>query len=211
MIISRLRVVLFLMFFCSAFVCQAQVITTGSDSTVVSTAPSSDTLSTGIFGSLKSWDKPSRAALYSAIIPGAGQLYNKSYWKIPVIYAGGATIAYFLNTLHKRYLLYRSSLAIAVDTIESTHDAFEGRFPDKNQRIQALSRGVEYNRRYRDYNIVYAILLYGLNISEAYVDAHLKGFDISDELSLRIEPTILTGPSYGYTPGFSVKINYKKQ
>ncbi|MDQ3292379.1 MAG: DUF5683 domain-containing protein, partial [Bacteroidota bacterium] len=106
MIFTRLSIFIFLVFFCTAYNSQAQVITTDSDSTVVRTTTSSDTLSRGIFGTLKTWDKPSRAALYSAIIPGAGQFYNKRYWKIPIIYAGGITIAYFFNKFHKDYLLY---------------------------------------------------------------------------------------------------------
>ncbi|QMU27990.1 DUF5683 domain-containing protein [Adhaeribacter radiodurans] len=208
MAVAHLRVFLLLALLCSTCISKAQVITTGSDSTVVSTTTTNDTLSTGIFGSLKSWDKPSRAALYSAIIPGAGQFYNKSYWKIPVLYAGGAVLGYFLQDNHKKYLLYRSSLEILNAGGE---DRFAKQIPDKTQRFQSLSRAVQNFRRYRDYNIIFAILLYGLNVSEAYVDAHLKGFDISDELSLRIEPSFLTGPSYGVTPGISVRLNFKKQ
>lgn len=211
MIGSCLRGVLFLMLFCSTCFSQAQVITTGSDSTVVSTTPGSDTLSTGIFGSLKSWDKPSRAALYSAIIPGAGQFYNKSYWKIPIIYAGGITIGYFFNKWHKLYLSFRSSYEIRISQKPlALPDKYAQRFPAPQYNANLVRARDEY-RRYRDYNIIFAILLYGLNVSEAYVDAHLKGFDISDELSLRFEPAVITGPGFGYTPGVAVRLNFKKQ
>ncbi|QNF35165.1 hypothetical protein HUW51_21500 [Adhaeribacter swui] len=193
-----------------------QVITTSNDTTIVTTtAVLPDSLTGGLFGTLKSWDKPSRAALYSTIIPGAGQFYNKSYWKIPIIYAGGITIGYFFNKWHKNYLLFRSSLNIAKDGDPKTVDVFASRFAnekgvvDEARHIQYLSRGVENYRRYRDYNIIFALLLLGLNVSEAYVDAHLKGFDISDELSYRIEPTIIPGPGFQYAPGIALRFNIK--
>ncbi len=208
--VIRLQVVFTLLYFFCITRTQGQVITTGSDSTIVTTTPTTpDSLSRGLFGTLKSWDKPSRAALYSTIIPGAGQFYNKSYWKIPIIYAGGITIGFFFNKWHKNYLLFRSSLKIATDTIAATHDVFEKRFPDKTQRLQVLSRGVENYRRYRDYNIVFGLLLLGLNVSEAYVDAHLKGFDISDELTFKVEPTIIPGPGFQYAPGVAFRFNLK--
>ncbi|PSR53323.1 hypothetical protein AHMF7605_07155 [Adhaeribacter arboris] len=210
MIVARRSVVIFLIFFCCLSKAQAQVITAGNDSIEVSSTPA-DTLSRGIFGSLKSWDKPSRAALYSAIIPGAGQFYNKSYWKIPIIYTGGVTIGYFFNKWHKLYLSFRSSYEVRISQKPlALPDQYAQRFPAPTYTPNLVRARDEY-RRYRDYNIIFAMLLYGLNVSEAYVDAHLKGFDISDELSMRFEPTIITGPGFGYTPGFAVKLNLKKQ
>jgi hypothetical protein len=206
----RSQVILALLCFFCITRTQGQVITTGSDSTIVTTTPIiPDSLSRGLFGTLKSWDKPSRAALYSTIIPGAGQFYNKSYWKIPIIYAGGITIGFFFNKWHKNYLLFRSSLAIATDGDSTTIDVFEGRFTNTSQKLQVLSRGIENYRRYRDYNIVFGLLLLGLNVSEAYVDAHLKGFDISDELSFKVEPTIIPGPGFQYAPGVAFRFNLK--
>ena len=205
-----LQVIVVLLCFVNICTTQGQVITTSSDSTIVTTTQTTpDSLSRGLFGTLKTWDKPSRAALYSTIIPGAGQFYNKSYWKIPVIYAGGLTIGYFFNKWHKNYLLFRSSLAVATDGDSTTIDAFAERFSDERQRLQVLSRGVENYRRYRDYNIVFGLLLLGLNVSEAYVDAHLKGFDISDELSFKIEPSIIQGPGFQYAPGVAFRFNLK--
>ena len=206
-VLARLKSILIIIaVVCSTKLSFGQVITTGSDSTIVSTT-TSDTLSTGILGALKTWDKPSRAALFSAIIPGGGQFYNKRYWKIPIIYAGGITIGYFFIDNHQKYLLYRSSLEILNNGGE---DLFAKVVPDKNERFQRLSRFSQNFRRYRDYNIIFMLLLYGLNIGEAYVDAHLKGFDISDDLGLQLEPTLIPGPYLSYTPGLSVKLNLKK-
>ncbi|RDC63477.1 DUF5683 domain-containing protein [Adhaeribacter pallidiroseus] len=211
--IRFLVVISLLCYFCILTV-KGQTITTSSDSTVVTTTKTTpDSLSRGLLGTLKSWDKPSRAALYSTIIPGAGQFYNKSYWKIPIIYAGGITIGFFFNKWHKNYLLFRSSLAVATDGDSTTVDVFAARFTndkgvtDEDRHLQYLSRGVENYRRYRDYNIIFGLLLLGLNVSEAYVDAHLKGFDISDELSFKVEPSIIQGPGFQYAPGVAFKFN----
>lgn len=188
---------------------QGQTITSGKDSTLVPTA--TDTTSEGIADGLKKWDKPSRAALYSAIIPGAGQVYNKSFWKVPIIYAGGATIGYFIVKWHKNYLLYRSSYDVMNDGDSTTIDRFVEKIPDAANRARVLANGRDTYRRWRDLNIIFAVFYYGLNVSEAYVDAHLKGFDISDELSMRIEPTLLPGPAFmSYAPGISVRFNFKK-
>lgn len=203
------NIFLLIAFVCSAILASGQVITTGTDSTIVTTTQT-DTLSTGIFGALKTWDKPSRAALFSAIIPGAGQFYNKRYWKIPIIYIGGAAIGYFLLDYHKKYLLYRSSLAVLTDGDPATVDVFAAKYPDEKERARRLAKGIESTRRYRDYDIIYMCLLYGLNVGEAYVDAHLKDFDISDDLSLKFEPTLIPGPYLSYAPGFSIKLNLKK-
>ncbi len=191
----------------------AQTITTGKDSAAVAVAPAADTLTTGILGGLKKWDKPSRAALYSTIIPGGGQVYNKRLWKVPIIYAGGATIGYFLVKWHKNYLLFRSSYDILTDGKPETVDSFIERWPNvtPEERARRLALGRDTYRRYRDLNIVFAVLLYGLQISEAYVDAHLKGFDVSDQLSMRLEPTIIPGPfPMSYTPGLAMRFNLKK-
>lgn len=210
MAVIRLQVVVILLCLFSIVSAQGQVITTNSDTTMVTTTSTTpDSLSRGLFGTLKTWDKPSRSALYSTIIPGAGQFYNKSYWKIPVIYAGGITIGYFFNKWHKSYLLFRSSLKVATDGDSTTIDAFAERFTDEAQKLQVLSRGVENYRRYRDYNIIFGLLLLGLNVSEAYVDAHLKGFDISDELTFKVEPTVIPGPGFQYAPGIAFRFNIK--
>lgn len=198
---------MFIAFVCSITLAQGQVITSGSDSVTVATT-TADTLSGGIFGALKTWDKPSRAALLSAIIPGAGQAYNKRYWKVPIIYLGGAAIGYYLLDNHKKYLEYRSSLKILST---GGTDKFATLIPDKAQRFQRLTRAEQSFRRYRDYNIIFMILLYGLNVSEAYVDAHLKGFDISDNLSFKIQPAIILGPSLTYAPGLSINLHINKK
>jgi hypothetical protein len=188
-----------------------QTITAGPDSTVIPTP--TDTTETGFFAGLKNLDKPGRAALYSAIIPGGGQLYNKSYWKLPIIYAGGVTFGLIIADNHKKYLMFRSSYAALTDTSRATISQFTDRFKDRTrpfeEHVNFLIRNEDQYRRWRDLSIFFGVLFYGLNVAEAYVHAHLKDFNVSDELSLRVQPTLIPGPAFQYAPGVSVHLNLK--
>ncbi len=196
---------------------EAQVITAGPDSTLVKTPltlnekPILD--SSALI--LKRWSKPGKAALYSAIIPGGGQFYNKSYWKIPLVYAMAGGVGYFLVTNHKQFIHLRQAVRVRTDGIkDNENDRYAERFGSLNldpNSIDNLKRNRDNFRRYRDYNILFSILAYGINITEAYVYAHLKDFDISDELSLQIQPGLLpTALATKYTPGLSLSFNLKK-
>lgn len=187
-----------------------QTITAGPDSTVIPTP--TDTTETGFFAGLKNLDKPGRAALYSAIIPGGGQLYNKSYWKLPIIYAGGVAFGLLIADNHKNYLKYRSSYDVLTDGDSTTVHQFATRLENRSLAEQAriLGTGEDQYRRWRDLSIFFGVLFYGLNVAEAYVHAHLKDFNVSDELSLRVQPTLIPGPAFRYAPGVSVHFNLKK-
>jgi len=185
----------------------AQVITAGPDSTLIRTAtdplpPEQKGLST-----------PGKAALYSAILPGLGQVYNKSYWKVPLIYAAAAGLGYSIAFNHSNYLKFRQAVVVRRDTISTNNvDEYTPRLVNFTnvQAINSLSRARDANRRRRDYSILYSILAYGLNITEAYVHAHLKGFDVGDDLSLQVSPTFLQVAQNNYSPAFSLTINLKK-
>ena len=132
---------------------------------------------------------PAKAAFYSAVLPGMGQAYNNAHWKIPIIYGGGAFIAWRISSFHK---LYSANLR-NLQTIELNPDistiAFRG---DDRDRAYFLRQKDRY-RRERDYMIIMGGILYGMNIVEAYVDAHLQDFDLNDDLSMRLKPTLLAG------------------
>lgn len=123
-----------------------------------------------------------KAILYSAILPGLGQSYNKKYWKIPIVYAALGTTAYLAAENHKQYWYYYKGLEKLILTGE---DIFEGRFTVDN--LIFISNTY---RRWRDLSIILFVAAYGLNILDAYVDAHLFYFDISDDLSMKIHPMI---------------------
>ncbi len=133
---------------------------------------------------------PRTAAIRSAILPGWGQAYNKKYWKIPIVYAAlgtsGGIFAYNV-TWYRRFR----------DAYRILYEKDTANFDQIHSRLQSYVRfndqpGLRYNRdefrRNVDYSIVAFVLLWGLNVVDATVDAHLKSFDVSPDLSLRIVP-----------------------
>lgn len=148
---------------------------------------------------------PGKAALLAVAFPGAGQIYNKKWWKLPFVY-GGATIFYLTITFnHNNYILFRNNLVRAVNG-EEVDDRFK-RYQDPEN---GLRRGRDFYRRNRDFNIILATIFYGITIVDATVDAHLMNFDVSDDLSLNIEPTIM--PVQGqFISGLSLQFRFKNK
>ncbi len=150
---------------------------------------------------------PRKAAIYSTILPGLGQAYNKKYWKIPILYAGIAGLTYSIIYNNNNYLTYRSAYRIRKDTDPTTVDQFVGILND-----DYLLQYTKSFHRWRDLSIFGAALLYALNVVDATVDAHLSTFDVSDDLSLRIQPVFYTTaeinkPGVKIT-GLSVHLNF---
>ena len=122
---------------------------------------------------------PKRAALYSAILPGAGQVYTKKYWKVPIIYAGLITSAFYINESNDFYQLYKSTYL----------NRLEGDFSDNlNYSDSDLRTLTDHYRRNREVSALLFTLTYVLNIVDASVNAHLFDYDVSDDLSLHIQP-----------------------
>ncbi len=151
---------------------------------------------------------PGAAALMSTLVPGSGQLYNRKYWKVPIIYGGFATLLYFSHTNNELYIKYKNMYEqkIASQSNPEVVDPLPSAAPD------AILRERENWRRYRDLNYIGIGLLYVMNILDANVDAHLIDYDISDDLSMKVSPTItpgdmfssVTAPAY-YGVSFSIK------
>ncbi|MDX2306232.1 MAG: DUF5683 domain-containing protein [Microscillaceae bacterium] len=123
---------------------------------------------------------PGQAALYSAIFPGLGQAYNRKYWKMPIIYGLGATLGYFIYWNNNRFLLFRDSY------LAKENNSDEDPFPNISLEAARLNR--DYFKRNRELLIILSIVTHALTIVDATVDAHLKSFDISEDLSFRIKP-----------------------
>lgn len=121
---------------------------------------------------------PSRAAFYSAILPGLGQAYNKKYWKIPIVYAAMGTGIYFYINNNKQYNRYRTAYKQRLAGIK---DEFSLVVPDSDALIEAQ----EFYQRNRDLSLLLTVVAYVLNIVDANVDAHLLQFNVSDDLSFR--------------------------
>jgi hypothetical protein len=144
-----------------------------------------------------------KAAIYSAILPGLGQAYNKKYWKIGIIVAGTGALIYSLNFSQGLYKNYKSELIKRQQNLGDLN-------PELNLYSDAnLNELQSYYRRNRDLSIIGMFLLYALNIVDANVDGHLFDFDVSEDLSLKISPSpfnIYAGNTRG--SGFSISLNF---
>jgi hypothetical protein len=143
---------------------------------------------------------PGKAAIYSAICPGLGQIYNKKYWKLPIIYGAGGTLAYFVAYNQLKYEKFRDAYA---NGIPNEPAYIDGGFYD----YDILEKGRDFYRRYRDRSVLGFGVVYLLNIVDAMVDAHFFYFDVSDDLSLQLEPAMLNGP--GLTSALGIGLNFR--
>jgi len=140
-----------------------------------------------------------KASILSAVVPGAGQVYNKKYWKVPIIYASLATSIYFIKDNQNKLTTYQD--AYITRSNGGTDD-----FIDIYNNSQLLTI-VDYYERNRDVSYIIAGAIYLLNIVDASVDAHLFDFDISEDLSLNTTPKIIDTP-IGKTTVLSLKMNF---
>lgn len=153
---------------------------------------------------------PSKAAFYSAVFPGLGQIYNKRYWKVPLVYAAIGTGIYVYDFNNQRYKRFRN--AFKSRQAGFRNDEFYYINPDAdNLPIEPdfldsddLENQQERFQRDRDLALVVTIIMYALNIVDANVDAHLKQFNIDDDLSMDMEfnpyidlNPITNNPNYG--------------
>lgn len=142
---------------------------------------------------------PRKAALYSAVLPGLGQIYNREYWKLPLVYAAMGITTYFYITNMNSYRTYRNAYRIRMDGNADTVDDFVGRYNDA--ALKYLRDGY---REYVDYSVLVFVLAYSLNIVDATVFAHLRNFDMSDDLSMRISPTLINNQALGLSLKVSI-------
>lgn len=119
---------------------------------------------------------PSKAAFYSAVVPGLGQAYNKKYWKIPIVYAGMATGVYFYLQNDDDYNRFRDAYKRRLAGF--TDDEFQG---ISTERLIDAQRNAKKNK---DYSVIAVVLVYMLNIIDANVDAHLQQYNVSEDLSV---------------------------
>ena len=126
-----------------------------------------------------------RATLYSAIIPGAGQIYNRKYWKAPIVWGGLGVSYYFIQRNNKEYRRYKDAYIAVVDGDPTTTDEFNGRISS----AQLLDVTDTY-RKWRDMSYIAVGLVYILNIVDASVDANFVRFDVGRDLSLNAGPSL---------------------
>ncbi|WP_051054159.1 DUF5683 domain-containing protein [Fibrella aestuarina] len=156
---------------------------------------------------------PKKATIRSVILPGWGQFYNRQKWKIPVIYAGFGTFAYFIITYTGNYQEYLAGYQEAYN-LKTVPGQDPGRtktaiVKGRELNLNQLKQGTDFWRRWRDYNYIFTALFYGLNIVDANVSAHLKTFDVSDSLTLKYAPTLIPTSAVSFVPGIKLTMVIK--
>ena len=145
------------------------------------------------------YKNPKKAAIYSSILPGAGQIYTKKYWKVPIIYSSLATGIYFICDNQKKLTNFE-------DAYIFRSNGGNDNYINLYNNTQLISI-IDYYERNRDVSYIITAAIYLLNIVDASVDAHLFDFDISEDLSLETSPQIINTP-YGKTSILSLKMNF---
>jgi hypothetical protein len=143
---------------------------------------------------------PRKASIMSACLPGLGQIYNRKYWKVPIVYAGLGTFGYFAYATNKNYKQFKNAYIFRTDDNPTTED----NLPEYSE--SQLVENVNYYRRFRDLNFVLITVFYALNIVDANVDAHLFTFDVKDDIKVSWAPLIIQSEKSIYSSlGFSVR------
>ncbi len=152
----------------------------------------------------KIYSGPRKASIFSAVLPGLGQVYNRKYWKVPIVYAALGSMVYIFKTNNDQYNFYRNNLLRLVKDTSLTS------IGGLNQS-QLQTEKLAYKKN-RDFAVLGIVGIYILNIIDANVDAHLKTFDVSDDLSLTWDPCLIR-PVYGYkncSVALRLTFNFKK-
>jgi hypothetical protein len=148
---------------------------------------------------------PAKAAFYSAIFPGMGQIYNRKYWKAPIVWGALAAPTYFYLVNNTEYDRYRTAYKLRKTGFQ---DEFTDALGNVSVSLETLERAQEQLRENRDLSLMWGVILYVLQIVEASVNAHLLQFNTDDNLSLR--PTFVQDPILYDAPkvGFTLKYTF---
>lgn len=156
---------------------------------------------------------PTKATWLAMVFPGAGQIYNRKYWKLPIIYGGFAGCAYALSWNGKMYKDYSQAYMDIMDDNPNTTSYLDLIPPNanynENQLKELLRKRKDTFRRYRDLSIFAFIGVYLISVIDAYVDAELSNFDISPDLSMRVEPTIMTNQYHTGSKAVGVQCSFR--
>ncbi len=136
---------------------------------------------------------PKVAAIRSAILPGLGQIYNRKYWKVPIVYGalGTTGVVFIYNLKNYKDLRFAYAAKYKASLPPPQRDSTDY-FKIRPELLPLSQESLRFNRdefrRNLDYSVLVFLLLWGLNVIDASVDAHLKSFDVSPDLSLQIKP-----------------------
>ena len=155
---------------------------------------------------------PTKATWLAVVFPGGGQIYNRKYWKLPIIYGGFAGCAYALSWNGKMYKDYAKAYLDIMDNDPNTNSHLDIRglsnYPE-NQQKELLRKRKDMFRRYRDLSIFAFIGVYLISVIDAYVDAELSNFDITPDLSMRVEPAIINDQFHSRNKSVGVQCSFR--
>lgn len=150
--------------------------------------------------------QPVRATMLSATLPGLGQIYNRKYWKVPIIYAGFGALAYYVGLNNSEYQKFRAAYLARIDGNPNTVDDFPMYSTD------VLQRAMNGYRRNLEVTYLLGAALYLLNILDANVDAHLMDFDVGEKLSFGLLPASVYPVSFSHAimpaAGITLRVNF---
>ncbi|MBO5619563.1 MAG: hypothetical protein J5902_06235 [Paludibacteraceae bacterium] len=164
-----------------------------------------------------------KAVWLGAILPGAGQIYNKSYWKLPIVYGAFMGCGYAISWTQNRYSSYKTAYLDlyhdneAGTVSEDASKSYIAVIPDgydlervggATTWMGTLKNRQSIYRRYRDYSILATVIVYALSLIDAYVDAQLFDYDISPDLTLNIEPQIYYDPQHQQSAELKLAIQF---
>ena len=157
--------------------------------------------SQGIYNPLS----PSKAAFYSAIFPGMGQIYNRKYWKAPIVWGALAIPTYYYQLNNSEYKRYRRAYKLRKNGLQDEFTLDDGSTPVSLETIETAQKQLRENR---DMSLLTGVILYVLQIVEASVNAHLIQFNTDDNLSFK--PALIMDPINIETPtvGLTIKYNF---
>ena len=159
-------------------------------------------------------NRPTKAAIMSACLPGLGQIYNRKWWKVPIVYAGLGGIGYLSYSNYSEYQSYLHAYEFKTGDLPegTTLSEYEANLANRYAEGQLQTYKESYRRDFEFYTIL-TVAWYGLNIIDAIVDGHLYTYDISDDLSINVDPYLkptevpLPMPQYAQI-GLSFKLNF---
>jgi len=143
---------------------------------------------------------PRKAMIYSAVLPGLGQIYNKKWWKVPIVYVGFGTLAGSTIYNSTNYRKYRKKY---IHMLENNLEEYE------DQSVPEVKWYKEYHRRYRDLFIIITAGFYALQVIDANVDAYLINFDVGEDLTMKIDPILIPPPgNHTYSLGLRCCLSF---
>jgi hypothetical protein len=156
-------------------------------------------------------DHSPKKATYLALIPGLGQIYNRKYWKLPIVYAGFAVTGYFAFTNRVEYKNYKDAYICATNAAADTNYICNNSLAQKYP-VTSLQSQMDYYRRNMELSYIFMGVWYILQMVDATVDAHLFYWDVSDDISIRtqpiVRPNVIPGVPSGGSYGLKISVNF---